>query len=57
MSRYTRAANWLALCALSLPNGATASGLPTGLQALARAGDDATLLDFAAHIAAVVHAG
>jgi aspartyl-tRNA(Asn)/glutamyl-tRNA(Gln) amidotransferase subunit A len=47
MSRYTRAANWLDLCALSLPNGFTSSGLPTGLQAMSWPGADAKLLDCA----------
>lgn len=47
MSRYTRVAIWLDLCAISVPNGFTASGLPTGLQAMSWSGDDAKLLDFA----------
>ncbi|MCM0019953.1 MAG: amidase [Tagaea sp.] len=48
MSRYTRAANWLDLCAISVPNGVTASGLPTGLQLMSWSGADALLLDFCA---------
>jgi aspartyl-tRNA(Asn)/glutamyl-tRNA(Gln) amidotransferase subunit A len=51
MSRYTRIANWLDLCALSIPNGSTPSGLPTGLQLMSWAGADALLLDFAEHVA------
>lgn len=51
MSRYTRVANYLALCALSLPNGFTASGLPTGLQLMCLAGKDTQLLDFAEALA------
>lgn len=49
MSRYTRAANWLGLCGISVPNGVTASGLPTGLQAMSWSGADATLLGFCEH--------
>ena len=47
MSRFTRVANWLDLCAISVPNGVTRSGLPTGLQAMAIGGGDAGLLDVA----------
>ncbi|MCZ8313046.1 MAG: hypothetical protein O9320_19545 [Magnetospirillum sp.] len=56
MSRYTRAANLLELCAISLPNGSTAAGLPTGLQLAMIGGGDAALLDFAEQIAAAVTA-
>jgi aspartyl-tRNA(Asn)/glutamyl-tRNA(Gln) amidotransferase subunit A len=52
MSRYTRMANCLALCALSLPNGVTSSGLPTGLQLLSWPGEDALMLDLADEILA-----
>jgi aspartyl-tRNA(Asn)/glutamyl-tRNA(Gln) amidotransferase subunit A len=52
MSRYTRIGNWLELCAISLPNGSTASGLPTGVQPIALGGADAHVLDFAEHITA-----
>ncbi len=52
MSRYTRAANLLELCAISLPNGSTAARLPTGLQLAMIGGGDAALLDFAESIAA-----
>ncbi len=50
MSRYTRAANLLELCAINLPNGSTAAGLPTGLQLVMIGGGDADLLAFAQHI-------
>ena len=56
MSRYTRAANLLELCAISLPNGSTAAGLPTGLQLAMIGNGDAALLDFADSIAATVAA-
>jgi aspartyl-tRNA(Asn)/glutamyl-tRNA(Gln) amidotransferase subunit A len=56
MSRYTRAANLLELCAISLPNGSTAAGLPTGLQLAMIGGGDAALLDFAESIAAAITA-
>jgi aspartyl-tRNA(Asn)/glutamyl-tRNA(Gln) amidotransferase subunit A len=54
MSRYTRVGNWLDLCGISVPNGVTASGLPTGFQSLALAGDDAKLLGFAEQAAATI---
>jgi aspartyl-tRNA(Asn)/glutamyl-tRNA(Gln) amidotransferase subunit A len=41
---FTRAANYLGLCALSTPMGLTAGGLPGGLQIIARADDEATAL-------------
>jgi aspartyl-tRNA(Asn)/glutamyl-tRNA(Gln) amidotransferase subunit A len=56
MSRYTRAANLLDLCAISLPNGSTAAGLPTGLQLVMIGNGDAALLDFAEQIAATIAA-
>lgn len=40
----TRWVNFLDLCALSLPNGMTAAGLPTSLQIVCRGGDDALAL-------------
>jgi aspartyl-tRNA(Asn)/glutamyl-tRNA(Gln) amidotransferase subunit A len=49
MSRYTRIANWLDLCAISVPNGVATGGLPTGLQLMAPSGSDFALLDFAEH--------
>jgi aspartyl-tRNA(Asn)/glutamyl-tRNA(Gln) amidotransferase subunit A len=47
MSRYTRAGNCLDLCGISVPNGATSAGLPTGLQLMAWSGADFGLLDLA----------
>ncbi|MCZ8183899.1 MAG: amidase [Beijerinckiaceae bacterium] len=47
MSRYTRFGNCLDLCGISLPNGSTAAGLPTGLQLMSWAGQEAQLLDLA----------
>jgi aspartyl-tRNA(Asn)/glutamyl-tRNA(Gln) amidotransferase subunit A len=40
----TRWVNFLDLCALSLPNGMTAGGLPTSLQIVCREGDEAIAL-------------
>lgn len=40
----TRWVNFLDLCALSLPNGMTAAGLPTSLQIVCRGGDEALAL-------------
>ena len=40
----TRWVNFLDLCALSLPNGMTATGLPTSLQIICRGGDEALAL-------------
>jgi aspartyl-tRNA(Asn)/glutamyl-tRNA(Gln) amidotransferase subunit A len=40
----TRWVNFLDLCALSLPNGMTAGGLPTSLQITCRDGDEAMAL-------------
>ncbi len=40
----TRWVNFLDLCALALPNGMTAGGLPTSLQIVCRGGDDALAL-------------
>jgi len=41
---FTRPVNYLEQCALSLPNGFTAGGLPTALQVVARGGDEAMAL-------------
>jgi aspartyl-tRNA(Asn)/glutamyl-tRNA(Gln) amidotransferase subunit A len=41
---FTRMVNFLDLCALSLPNGYTASGLPTSLHIVAKGYDEATAL-------------
>lgn len=51
MSLYTRAANCLDLCGISIPNGVTSTGLPTGLQLMSWRGADAKLLDFAEQVA------
>ena len=41
---FTRVANILERCALSLPNGFTAGGLPSSLQIMCRGYDEATAL-------------
>ncbi|MGY8958577.1 MAG: amidase, partial [Alphaproteobacteria bacterium] len=41
---FTRVANLLERCALSLPNGFTAGGLPTSLQIVCRGYDEAMAL-------------
>jgi aspartyl-tRNA(Asn)/glutamyl-tRNA(Gln) amidotransferase subunit A len=43
-AHYTRFANFLDLCALALPNGFAADGLPTSLQVVCRGFDEATAL-------------
>jgi aspartyl-tRNA(Asn)/glutamyl-tRNA(Gln) amidotransferase subunit A len=43
-AHYTRFGNFLDLCAVSLPNGFGAGGLPTSLQIVCRAYDEATAL-------------
>ena len=43
-AHYTRFANYLDLCALALPNGIAPDGLPTSLQIVCRAHDEATAL-------------
>ena len=43
-AHFTRAGNYLGLCALALPNGFTAGGLPTSLQVLCHAGEEAMAL-------------
>ena len=43
-AHYTRFGNFLDLCALSLPNGFAGDGLPTSLQIVCRAYDEATAL-------------
>jgi aspartyl-tRNA(Asn)/glutamyl-tRNA(Gln) amidotransferase subunit A len=43
-SHYTRFGNYLDLCALALPNGIAPDGLPTSLQIVCRAYDEATAL-------------
>ena len=43
-AHYTRFGNYLDLCALALPNGIAPDGLPTSLQIVCRATDEATAL-------------
>ena len=43
-AHFTRAGNYLGLCGLAVPNGVTAGGLPTSLQILCHAGEEATAL-------------
>ncbi len=43
-SRFTRAVNYLGLCALALPMGFTAGGLPTSLQIIGKAFAEPTVL-------------
>ena len=43
-AHFTRFANFLDLCALALPNGFTATGLPISLQVVCRGYDEATAL-------------
>ena len=43
-AHYTRFGNYLDLCALALPNGIAPDGLPTSLQVVCRANDEATAL-------------
>jgi aspartyl-tRNA(Asn)/glutamyl-tRNA(Gln) amidotransferase subunit A len=41
---FTRAVNYVGVCALAVPNGFTADGLPTSLQIVCHAGQEATAL-------------
>ena len=43
-ARFTRPVNWLDWCALALPNGFTAGGLPLSLHVVCRGHDEATAL-------------
>ena len=43
-AHFTRMVNWLEWCALVVPNGATAGGLPTALHIVCRGHDEATAL-------------
>jgi len=49
-ARFTRAANYLGLCAVTVPNGLTASGLPTSFQIIGRPHTEALILRVAAHL-------
>ncbi len=44
---FTRAVNYLGFCASTVPMGLTSEGLPTGLQTVARGGDEAMALRIA----------
>jgi aspartyl-tRNA(Asn)/glutamyl-tRNA(Gln) amidotransferase subunit A len=44
LSRYTRAVSYLGLCALAIPAGLTAGGLPVSVQLVGRPGTEAALL-------------
>jgi len=44
LAAYTRAANYLNACALSLPGGFTEIGLPVGVQLLGKPFDEANVL-------------
>lgn len=54
MSRYTRVANCLDLCAISLPVTRAAGALPVGLQLCAAAGADARLLATASQVSPLI---
>jgi aspartyl-tRNA(Asn)/glutamyl-tRNA(Gln) amidotransferase subunit A len=54
MSRFTRIANYLDLCGLSIPLASRDGELPVGLQVLAGTGQDAKLLVFGEHIERVL---
>ncbi len=43
-AHFTRMGNYLGLCGLAVPNGFTPAGLPTSLQILCHAGEEATAL-------------
>ncbi|HEY4911461.1 MAG TPA: amidase, partial [Methylomirabilota bacterium] len=43
-AHFTRAVNYLGLCALSVPDGFTAGGLPLSLQIVCHAGEEAMAL-------------
>jgi aspartyl-tRNA(Asn)/glutamyl-tRNA(Gln) amidotransferase subunit A len=55
--RPTCAVNLLELCAISIPVGVDASGMPVGLQLVARSGDDETLLGVALAVERVLGTG
>ena len=46
-AHFTRAGNYLGLCAVAVPNGFTAGGLPTSLQVMCAAGQEAMALRIA----------
>lgn len=47
---FTRAANYLGLCAVTVPNGLTASGLPTSFQIIGRPHSEPLILRIAANL-------
>jgi aspartyl-tRNA(Asn)/glutamyl-tRNA(Gln) amidotransferase subunit A len=47
---FTRAANYLGLCAVTVPNGLTASGLPTSFQIIGRPHTEPLILRIAANL-------
>jgi aspartyl-tRNA(Asn)/glutamyl-tRNA(Gln) amidotransferase subunit A len=51
-SRFTRFVNLMGLCALALPNGATAEGLPISLQIVCRGGEEAEAIRIGAALEA-----
>ncbi len=46
-AHFTRAGNYLGLCGVAVPNGFTAGGLPTSLQVMCAAGQEAMALRIA----------
>ena len=52
-ARFTRAANYLGQCGISVPAGLTTDGLPGGLQIMARAGDEAMAIRVGAAFEAI----
>ncbi|HUF90983.1 MAG TPA: amidase, partial [Candidatus Limnocylindria bacterium] len=46
-AHFTRAGNYLGLCAVAVPNGFTAGGLPTSLQIACAGGQEALALRIA----------
>ncbi len=53
-AHFTRAANYLGLCGLSLPNGLTSDGLPGALQIMARPHDEAMAIRVGAAFEAAI---
>ena len=47
-ARFTRAINYLSMCATSIPSGVTDNQLPTSIQIACRGGDEITSLQIAA---------
>ena len=53
-AHFTRAANYLALCGLSVPAGLTTAGLPASLQIMSRGGEEAMALRIGAAVEAAL---